>query len=828
MFPNLFSVLQDILYAGRTLRKDPAFAAVVIASLALGIGANSAIFSFTDALMFRPMEVPSSSEIVSVFSKTKSERMAGMSYPDYVDLRDGAQTVRGFVAYQTSMLGLSTSPDQVPELAVGMLISSNFLPVLGIQPVLGRNFRPEEDSGAPGTHAVAILSDVGWERRFNRDSAVLGKTLRLNGTLFTIVGVTPKSFPGVDHYMRPEVYIPIRMFRAALRGSRPGKLEDRGDRWLSVAGRLNSDRSPKAANAECAAMMGRLASAWPATNANRSAIALQERDARFARSPGDGMLARTLLATVGLVLLIACGNAANLLLARASGRVREIAVRLALGAGRARLIRQLLTESLLLAAISGVIGLVLAYWGIQGLALIQFPTDLPIIFTPRLDARAVWYTAFISVATGILFGLAPAWRSSRSDLVPALKGVEGGTSRSARRFTLRNVLVVAQVAFSVMALIIGGLIVRAFVRVQGMDMGFRTEGVLLSALNPSMAGYSDERGREFYKQLVEKVKAAPGVEGAAVASHIPFGIAGAGATPVVVDDYEMPADQDNIQILSSSIGPGFFSVMHLRLVRGRDFDSGDSADSQRVVIINQTMAKKYWRGKDPLGSRVRIGNRKGPEAVVVGIAGDSKYQWALETPMPYLYRPFTQAYVPRLTLLTGASANGLDPSALADPVRAAVKSLDANIPVFDVRTFRAFYTGRALAPGRIITGMVVALGGLGMALAMAGLYGLIAFAVSRRTREIGIRMAIGADAREMTAMVLRQGFTLGGIGVVIGVALTLALTPGMSEYLGQGAGTDPFVFIAIPVILLAGTVLACWAPARRAARIDPWTALRYE
>jgi predicted permease len=824
----MFSVFEDILYAGRTLRKDPAFAAVAIASLSLGIGANSAIFSFTDALMFRPMEVPRSSEIVSVSSRTKSERMAGMSYPDYVDLRDSTRTVSGLIAYQTSMVGLSTAPDQVPELAVGMLISSNFLPVLEIQPALGRNFRPEEDSGTPGGHAVAILSDVGWERRFNRDPAVLGKTVRVNGTLFTIVGVTPKSFPGVDHYMRPEVYIPIRMFRAALAGSPPARLEARGDRWLSVAGRLNPGLSPKTANAECAAIMGRLASAWPAANANRSVIVLQERDARFARSPGDGMLARSLLAIVGLVLLIACANAANLLLARASGRAREIAVRLAVGAGRSRLIRQLLTENLLLAAISGVVGLVLAYWGIQGLALLPISTDLPIVFTPRLDARAVWYTALVSLATGILFGLAPAWRSSRSDLVPALKGVEGFSSKGARRFTLRNVLVVAQVAFSVTALIGGGLMVRAFIRVGNTDMGFRTEGVLLSSLNPSMASYTDERGSEFYRQLVEKVQAAPGVERAALASHIPFGIAGARATPVVVDGYEMPADQDNIQILSSSISPGFFSLMRIRLVRGRDFDSRDSADSQRVVIVNETMARKYWRGNDPLGSRIRIGNRSGAEAVVVGIAGDSKYQWALETPMPYLYRPFSQAYVPRLTLLAATGSKGLDPSALADPVRAAVRSLDANVPVFDVRTFRSFYTDRALAPGRIITTLVGVLGGLGMALAMAGLYGVISFTISRRTREIGIRIAVGADALGVTAMVLRQGLTLGGIGVVIGVLLALAVTPGMSAFLGEGAGTDPLVFVAIPVILLAGTGLASWAPARRAARIDPWIALRYE
>ena len=818
---------QDLTYAVRTLRANPGFAAVAIVSLALGIGANSAIFSFADAIMFRPLPVPRSSEVVNVFTSTKSARLDGISYPEYLEFRENAKSLNGVGAFKTSMLGLSLSADQVPELAVGALISGNLLDAMDVAPRFGRNFRPEEDAGAPGAHPVAIISDGAWERRFNRDPNVLGRTIRVNGKELTIIGVTPKVFTGVDHYLHTEVYVPLRMFEI-LPESVPAMLEDRGNRWLSILARLKPGVEPKAATAECAGIMGRLASAWPATNANRTALVLREGDARFQRSPGDGALARTLLIIVGLVLLIACGNAANLLLARATGRTREIAVRLAIGAGRWRLVRQLLTENLLLAGISGALGLVLAYWGVQALALVKIPNDLPIVLTPKLDARVIWYTVFVSIATGILFGLAPAWKTSRADLVPALRGVETGKGGRVRKVALRDVLVVGQVAFSVAALIFGGILMRAFMRVQTTDVGFRTEGILLAATNPGLARYSEERGAEFYRQLLERVKNKPGVQTAALASHIPFGIAGFRYTGVVIDGYELPADQENMAIATNSVSPGFFDTMKMRIVRGRDFDSRDTASSQPVMIVNETMVRNYWKGRDPVGSRVRLENRRGPEVVVIGVASDSKYQWVLESPMSYLYRPYTQSYVPRMTVLAANGQRGYDPAGLVEPVRSAVRSLDANLPVFDVRTFRTFYTDRALAPGRILTSMIGGLGGLGIALAMVGLYGVISYAIGRRTREIGIRMAIGADRQGVVRMVLRQGFVLGAIGIVIGVGVSAFLTPGMSPFLGKGAGTDPVVYLGVPEILVIAILVACWAPARRASKIDPWIALRYE
>ena len=393
---------------------------------------------------------------------------------------------------------------------------------------------------------------------------------------------------------------------------------------------------------------------------------------------------------------------------------------------------------------------------------------------------------------------------------------------------MRNVLVVGQVAFSVAALIFGGILMRAFIRIQYTDVGFRTEGVLLAATNPGLARYSEERGMEFYRQLMDRLKGQPGVRSAALASHIPFGMAGFQMTGVVIEGHEIPADQENIGVMSSSISPGYFETMKMRIVRGRDFDSRDTASSQPVMIINENMAKSYWHGRDPLGSRVRIGSRSGTEAVVVGISADSKYQWVLENPLPYLYRPYTQHYVPRMTILTAASQPGYDPSGLSEPVRTAVRSLDANLPVFDVRTFRTFYTDRALAPGRILTGMIGGLGVLGIVLAMVGLYGAISYAIGRRTREIGIRMASGADRAGVVRMVLRQGIGMGLAGIVIGVATSAALTPGMSPFLGKGTGEDPVVYLGVPALLLIAILVACWAPARRASRIDPWIALRYE
>jgi predicted permease len=824
----MYSLWKDVLYAGRTLRNNPGFAAVAILSLALGIGANSAIFSFADCLMFRPMQVPRTGEVVSVFTTSKSEPMGAVSYRDYVDFRDNARTMAGLAAYKMTPVGLSLSVDQIPELSLAMVVTGNFFPVLEVEPTLGRNFRPEEDSGAPGAHAVAVLGYGAWQRRFNSSRDVLGRSLRINGQPFTIVGVAPKSFPGVDQFFQPEVYVPMRMFAAALPGSDPNTLEDRGNRWLDVAGRLKAGEAPKAASAECAAIMGRLASTWPATNANRSALVMQERAARFERDKGDGQLARSLLIIVGLVLLIACANVANLLLARATARAREMALRIAVGAGRMRLVRQLLTENLIISILAGAVGLVFAFWGVRALSLIKLPSDLPISLTPRLDARALWFTALVSIGTGLLFGLAPAWKGTRTDLVTSLKGAEALVVKGSRRFTLRNILVVVQVTLSVTALTFGGLLARAFLRVESMDMGFRTEGVLLSATNPAMARYTEERGIGFYQQLVDRVKSMPGVRTAALTSHVPFAISGYASTGLVIEGYDMPADQENVQISSASVSQDYFGAMGIRLAGGREFDSRDTARSQPVVIVNQEAVKKYWHGRDPVGARVRIGSRKGPEAVVIGVAANSKYHWVLETPTPFIYRPYMQAYVPRMTLLTAAAATGSDPSALAEPVRREVKSMDPNIPVFDVRTFRTYFHDRALAPPRILSGMVIALGTLGIALAMVGLYAVIAYAVSRRTREIGIRLAIGADIGTVRTMVLKQGFVLGGIGVVLGLGLALSSASGLAESFGPGSGTDLLVYVAVPALLLAAIAVACWVPARRAAKIQPWIALRYE
>ena len=461
----------------------------------------------------------------------------------------------------------------------------------------------------------------------------------------------------MDQYFTPEVYMPVRMYQAAMPGAKTDTLEDRGNRWLEVAGRMKPGLDPKSAQAESVGIMGRLAKTWPATNANRGAVVMQERDARFERNKGDGLLARTLLVIVGLVLLIACANIANLLLARASGRNREIAVRIAIGAGRWRLIRQLLTENLVIATLAGLLGLVLAYWGVQALALIKLPTDLPMSLTPRLDMRAIWYTALITLGTGVLFGLAPAWKTARTDLVTGLKGVDT-TLGASRKWTLRNVLVVSQVALCVIALIVGGIMVRAFVSIETAEMGFRTEGVLLTSTNPAMARYTEERGREFYSQLMERARALPGVSNVALTSHVPFSISGSMTTGVVVDGFELPADQENVGVLSAAISPGYFGAMKIRMVGGRSFDSRDTADSQAVVVVNEAMVKKFWKGRDPVGSRIRLENRKGKELVVVGVAGDSKYQWVLERPQAYMYRPYTQAYTPRMTLPHGHGFGG--------------------------------------------------------------------------------------------------------------------------------------------------------------------------
>lgn len=818
------TLLQDIVFALRLFRKNPSLTAIAAISLALGIGANTAMFSFTDAIMFRPLPVANPGELVRVFTNTKGDNFSDFSYPGYAAFRSQTKTLSGVVAASNARFSLTTPGRDISELLGGMIASGNLFSALGVDPILGRAFRPDEDR-IPGADAVAVISHSLWERRFDSSRDVIGKTIKLDGREFTIIGVAPASFTGLDLYYHPDVYVPLMMAREMSPGAAKNPLEDRSNRWLRVFGVRKPGVSSQLVSAEAAVFARRFAAAHPDTDRNRSAFALPEIEARKQLDPEDNAVAGILLTIVSLVLLIACANVANLLLARAAARSKEIAVRLAIGASRVRLIRQFLTESVILALFGGALGLLFAKWCVNALGSIRLPTDLPVSLTARLDTRVLLFSFAISVATGIIFGLAPAIQSTRADLVPALKGSESQAVAGRRRFALRNLLVVAQVSVSLALLIAAALSVKSFWYAEGFNPGFRSDHVLLMSFDPTLLRYTESQTKTFYKQVLDKTRSTPGVISASLAEMVPMGPDVSGKS-LYVEGYPLPPDQNSIGMSGSAVGTDYFATMRISILRGRVFDNRDTAASPKVVIVNETMAAKYWPHQNPIGKRVRLNDRNGPEAQVIGVARDGKYIYLAEPQRPFVYVPYSQDY--HAGMILHVLTQG-DPANLAGRIRGEVHSLDPEVPAFDVSTLHAFIDAKALLGPRLTAQMISGIGLIGMLMAVVGLYGVVAYAVSRRTREIGIRMAIGAGKRDVLRMILAQGISLTLIGVGVGLALAFAVARLMGTLLLFGVNpADPLVFALTPAILIAVTIAACWLPARRAAKVDPMIALRYE
>ena len=821
--PLLEHLMQDLRYAVRTLRKNPGFASTAILTLALGIGANAAMFSFADATAFRPPDVPRPAELVRLFTTTKTVPYDTLSYPDYLDYRARTQSLSGLVAYSTLRMAMSRGRDEVPQLLGGAVVSGNYFSMLGVEPALGRGFRDDEDR-VPGANPVVVISHGVWERYFHSDPSVIGAHVTLGGRDFAIIGVAPAAFSGTELYFHPDLYVPLSMTRDVSSGISPRFFDDRSQRSLTTVGRLKTGASVRAATTEVAALARSFEQTYPDTNRGRAAIVLPELTARARLDSGGVQGATFLLGIVGLVLLIACVNVANLTLSRAAGRSREIAVRLALGASRGRLIRQLLTESLLLGLAGGALGLLFAYWGVAYLSTIKIPTDLPVAFDARLDQRVLLFTLATSMATGMLFGLAPAFRSTRVDLIRALKASEKTLAGRRRRpLAARDVLVGAQLAASVVLLVTAGVAIRSFVKAQRADPGFRTDHVLLVSFDPTLIHYAESQTKRFYQQIVEKTKTLPGVASVGLAQYIPLGLS-SGSQFLVVDGYQMPEGQDRLSISANTVDSGYWPVMRAPIARGRAFDERDTDSSPKVIIVNETMARQYWPNQDALGKIVRLRDRNGPAAQVIGIARDGKYVTLLEPQQPFVFLPLSQRYRAALTLVVLAKS---DPAALAGPLRAAVQALDVNVPMFDVRTLNDMYQARAMLPPRLTSQLVTSLGLLGAVLAVIGLYGVVAYVTAGRTHEIGIRMAVGADRRTVLLLVLKQAAGVVIVGLVIGVGLAFVFTPALAEPFDINP-RDATVFTLVPIALAGVALLASLVPARRAARIDPMVALREE
>ncbi len=826
IFGWLESFAQDIRHGGRMFAKNAGFTAVAVISLALGTGANTAMFSAADALLLRPPPmVARPGELVNIGSDYSGGdyRSTYTSYPNYVDLRDRSASFTGVVAFAPITAAFAAQPFAAqpgasPQLTVGMVASGNFFQVLGVEPRLGRSFRPDEDS-VPGRDAVVVLSHGMWEQ-LGSDRAILGRKVRIAGIDFRVIGVAPVGFTGPNRYRRPAFYIPVMMWP---RVSGDSRVLVARDYWgLRVKGRLKPRVTLGQVQAELDHIATVLERAYPDTNRNQGLIVRTELQvaALENRIQTGGVTILTILA-LG-VLMVACANVAGLLTSRAPVRAREIALRMSIGAGRSRLIRQLLTEGLLIASAGGLLGLPIAWIAIALLRQIRYPTSLAFLPTFELDQRALLFSLGVAMASAGLFGFIPAIQTTRTNLTSALKAADARVPGGPRHWG-RNVLVAIQVAVSLVLVTLAAYAYRMFADELGEQMGFRTNHVLLMSFDPSLAGYDLAKTQHFFERLGREARQTEGVKSATVASAAP--IFWPDNTRIAPEGHRFRAGQDGASVFSCTADEHYFETLGIRILRGRGFLATDTADATRVAVVNQTLAQHYWPGQDPLGKRLRLNNSNGPWVVIVGVARNSRYVFPGEPPTDFVYFPYRQHPMPRMILMaesTGESAS------LMTPLRQAVRRLDPDIPVYDVHTMEEHFYARATVIAEVTVELVGGMGLMGIALAMAGLYGLISYAVSRRIREIGIRMAVGADGAEVVKMVLLQGVTPVVFGVLTGLVLSagagrlLAASFPLSERVG------PALYGMIAPVLLLVAMLAAFVPASRAAHVDPMIVLRDE
>ena len=816
-------LLRDIRHGFRTLLAAPAFSIVAILSLALGIGINSAMFSGADALLLRPLQVPRANEVLSINESGPeiTKALGDLSYPDYENLRDWNKSFQGLIAFQYRLLAAKSQPNAPPEMREGMAVSRNFFQTLELAPALGRDFLPEEDRSP-----VVILSNNTWERQYASDPKIIGTFIQLNDVKFQIVGVAPKTFNGLSVFLHPDIYFPIRMLPQVADWA-ASALEKRDDRWFTVKGRLKPGVTIAHAATEIAAFGSRLAETYPATNRDHGLLVRTELQLHSVQAPQHVALSTMVLGISALVLLLSCANVANLLLGRAQARRREMAVRLAIGARRSRLVTQLLTESLILALGGGALGLVLARAGVTFLQnSISFSADLPIYLEFRLDERVLFFSLIVAVSSAIAFGLAPAIQTTRVDLVPALKTTEA--KGSARRGWGRNALVAAQVALALMLLSAETFFIRSFGEIAFSDAGFRTDHIVMMTMDPTLINYTPASSDVFYRKVLEQARRIPGVRQAALTGMVPTEYHPY-LLMVAPEGVRLPPGSLGDPTMTYTVSDEYFETMATSVQQGRGFLPTDTADSTRVAVINDVMAARYWPHQSPIGKRFRLGDQTGPWTEVVGVAQTTWYGFVGEDRAPFFYLPLAQNPRSNLTLLVETSA--ADAAPWAEPVRSLIRSIDPRQPVYNVRTMTSFYDRYGLQTIRLLVKLVGGMGVLGLTLAVIGLYALVAYSVSGRTREIGIRMAVGAQRFDILKMILRQGLTLAVIGLGIGLMGSVGLVQGIRTLftrLTERAIFDPWTFLILPLALLAVTIVASYIPARRAAGIDPNQALHEE
>jgi predicted permease len=812
----------DIRHALRTFRANPGLTAVAALSLAIGIGPNSVIFSLIDGLGFRPLPIRDASHLAVVSSATSTRSDDKSTFLEYVSIRDGTRSFSQLAASAPQGLGISGGQEG-PAVVFGALVSANYFSTLGVDPILGRTFLPEEDRTA-GTHPVVIIGERLWTRRFNRDPQILRRTVRLNQLDCSIVGVMPARFVGTTPVLASELWMPMMLLPALLPGEGARMLQADGRRGMSVYGRLRPESTIEQARAEVESLGRHLAESYPEIDGKRRLTVDYEEAVR--RAPFVRVAAVS-LGFVGLVLLIACANVAGLLLGRSEVRRNEIGVRVALGASRGRIIRQLLTESAVLSLLGGTAGLLLAWWLISLLPALVPASPITLNLDFRLDLRVLFFTLVVALAAAPVFGLTPALLASRPNIVNVLNGAPDQPRAGGRHLRTRPVLIVGQIAVSLMLLASAGLLARSYFNTRDIDPGFVVRPMVFCTMAPPVVGYGSSQTREFYQQLLERLTATPGVERASMAAHIPLNsLYGGGASQnVVIPGQPPPPGQDSHAIRSNIVAPNYFDTMGIRLVRGRDFDAGDRATSMPVIIVNQSMAQRFWPHANPIGQHVTLlpATTGGPtrEGTIVGIAQDGKRLSLRETVEPALYLPYGQSTRVEMTVI----ARGRDEHALAIMFRRVVASFDKTMPTLQVMTMSE-HLRLAVIFEQSLAAIVSAVAGVALFLSVIGLYGVIAFLVARRTREIGIRVALGARPADVVADVLKQGARFAAIGSGIGLLLAGIAGGLMGGTLYGVSAVDPLTFAAVTALVMLIALAAAWLPARRAARIDPIVALR--
>ena len=809
--------MNDLRFALRQLLKNPGFTAVAVLTLALGIGANTVVLSWIDAALLHPVPgARDADRLVVVAGRHASGALNdSVSYPDLQDVGEAGEVFDGVIASQFGSVALGNAGNT--DWAWGQTTTANFFDVLGVRPEMGRGFLPDEEVGKAGAPVVVISHGL-WQRRFGGDPNVVGRTLEVNRHPFTIVGVAPAAFRGTMGGLTFDLWVPLG--QRHLLGFGDDDLTRRNDRWLHAMARLRPGVSRGAAEVVAATVMRRLEGEYPNSNKNQSVALFALWASPYGAQAVFLPLLRVLVGVALLVFLIVVANIANLLLARASARSREMAVRLAVGASRARLIRQLLCESLLLAGLGGGLGILFARWALGLLFWLMPATYLPIGYDLNLGWPELALTLGLSAAAGILFGLAPALQSSHTDLNTALKEGGRGDSGPAGRHRLRSGLVVAETALALVLLVAAGLCVKSFRNARQMSSGFSTTGVWLSGFRLRAHGYDDERGGRFFRELRQRLSTAPGVEAAAFADWLPLGFEGGSFGAVDVEGY-VSTPGESLSVGLAHVSPDYFQALRIPMLDGRDFTDADGPDRPRVIVVNEAFVKRFLAGRHPLGVKVRYW---GSEATIVGVVATGKYRSLAEPAKPFLYDSAWQSPTAGLTSVVRMKGEAAGASGL---VSREAASLDPAVKVWVGLSF-ANFTAAAYAIQRIAAQLLMVIGGVALALAAMGIYGVIAFSISQRSREIGIRMALGAQRGQILRLVLRQGLKLALIGTGFGMLGAVGAGRAMASLLIGVEPLDASVLVGVATGLIAVALGACWLPARRAARVDPMEALRTE